>query len=163
MLNYSSSDINRFWAKVGFTANPDKCWEWQARCYPNGYGQFFARINKIRYTLKGHRMAWELTNGEITNGLFVLHSCDNRKCCNPKHLFLGTHLDNMRDKVAKGRQYKQPGELHSQHKLTERDVKEIRDLYASGVANQVALSKTFGVRQSTISYIIRRAIWSHIK
>lgn len=91
--------LKRFWSKVAFTANPNKCWEWQAGKTKYGYGELMIK-NKQVYA---HRLSWELTYGEIPDGLFVCHKCDNPKCVNPNHLFLGTNLDNVRDMVSKGR------------------------------------------------------------
>lgn len=89
----------RFWDKVCF-GQPDACWEWAgARKGSQGYGEF--GVNRMPAT--AHRVAWELTHGPIPDGLFVLHRCDNPPCCNPAHLFLGTHQDNMADRDAKGR------------------------------------------------------------
>ena len=88
----------RFWAKVD---KSEGCWEWTASLFSaTGYGQFALTSTKPE---TAHRMAWVLTNGDITDGLFVLHKCDNRKCCNPDHLFLGTHQDNITDMCQKGR------------------------------------------------------------
>jgi len=87
----------RFWEKVD-VRGPDECWPWTRKHNPKGYGQF--RKDKM---VQAHRMAWELTNGPIPDGLDVLHTCDNPPCCNPHHLFLGTNDDNMRDMNSKGR------------------------------------------------------------
>lgn len=85
----------RFWAKV---QKGEGCWEWQA-AKTNGYG----RINVEGRAIPAHRLAYELTNGPIPQGLFVLHSCDNPGCVNPEHLRAGTALDNMLDRSARGR------------------------------------------------------------
>lgn len=96
---YIPKDIARFWAKVKFRIMPDQCWEWAASKFKNDYGKF-RHSGKTLYT---HRVSWELTNGAIPDGLCVLHECDNPACVNPSHLFLGTQLDNIRDRHNKKR------------------------------------------------------------
>lgn len=89
---------NRFWLKIN-KGPKDTCWEskFSKRC--GGYGRFWAFGRDI----PTHRVAWVLTNGEIGDELIVCHKCDNPPCCNPEHLFLGTHKDNAMDKSMKGR------------------------------------------------------------
>jgi hypothetical protein len=89
----------RFWSKVD-RRGPEECWPF-SRVHDPGYGQFWLTPTQ---PVGAHRMAWELTNGPVPAGAYVLHRCDNRPCCNPGHLFLGTHQDNMDDMVHKGRQ-----------------------------------------------------------
>lgn len=103
---YSPRPIaERFWEKVD-RAEGDACWEWQAGRFSNGYGQFM----RVKHQMAlAHRMAYELTNGPIPEGLLVLHRCDNRPCVRPDHLWLGTHSENMRDMHAKGRCGRRPG------------------------------------------------------
>ncbi len=101
--------IARFWAKVDKNGPlPDQskypslsnCWTWMAFVEHTGYGVF-----KIKFSdnAKAHRFSWFILNGEIPDGMLVLHHCDNPKCVNPSHLFLGDHSDNQRDKISKGR------------------------------------------------------------
>lgn len=92
-----------------YRITPSGCWEWANKCARNGYGS--ARWGGKYWT--AHRAAWTAAKGEIPDGLRVLHSCDNRKCINPNHLFLGTQLDNMRDAAVKGRLPK--GDQHWTH------------------------------------------------
>lgn len=86
----------RFWSKV---QKGEGCWEWQGRRFPFGYGAFY-----LEGQWNGaHRASWRVHFGEIPDGLWVLHRCDNPPCVRPDHLFLGTHLDNVRDMCRKGR------------------------------------------------------------
>lgn len=129
---------------------PSGCHEWTGHVMPNGYGQ--VRHNGTAYA---HRVAYELHKGDIPQGLYVLHSCDNRKCVNPAHLFLGTFDDNMADMVAKGRQAH--GEKNFHAKLTKDQVIAIR----SSVGTQREIAARYSVSRSLISMIRSERIWRH--
>jgi hypothetical protein len=110
--NYPRMSIEeRFWSKVEMIPFHD-CWEWVGCKVPAGYGQL--RLGgKKEPNLFAHRVSYVIHNGEIGKGLFVLHKCDNPSCVNPRHLFLGTHQDNMNDMKAKGRQGKKFNRWHN--------------------------------------------------
>jgi hypothetical protein len=87
----------------------DNCWGWKKAPLKTGYGALY--IGQKRFS-SAHRISWLLHRGDIPKGLFVCHKCDNRICTNPDHLFIGTHLDNMRDMVSKNRQYRRSISCH---------------------------------------------------
>lgn len=150
------SEPERFWSKVA-VGPVDECWEWQAgRFQGTGYGAFRVPAGPARWDKlwAAHRVAWVLTYGPIPNGLHVLHHCDNRACCNPAHLFLGTNADNIEDAMRKGRMAK---------KLTKADVRAIRTLYASGEYYLRELAERFGVSVQLISKIVNRKCWAWLE
>ncbi len=101
---FSESDIARFWAKVA-VGGPDECWLWTAGTFGSKpYGQFgIQEAPGKQKHLYAHRVAFRLAHGPIAEGAYICHSCDTPLCCNPAHLFAGTHTDNMRDASRKGR------------------------------------------------------------
>lgn len=162
--------IDRFWSKVEISEDKDACWIWKAGLSNKGYGSF----NFQKKMTSAHRVAYQLTHGEIPEGLCVLHNCpggDNPACCNPNHLFLGTQLDNIRDMVQKGRQAKgeylssklRKGESHSQHKATSEQVRFIRQRFAEGGISKSELAIQVGLGRRTVIDIINLKSWKHIK
>lgn len=151
---YTPKDIQRFWKKVDKSGGEDACWTWTGRPNRNGYGRFGIGHN-VFYT---HRFAYEITVGEIPEGIGVCHSCDNPQCCNPKHLFLGTQADNVFDMIRKGRMSKK-GQF--QPKLSDEQVEEIRKRYrryrkfGPGASNSKELASEFGISPITVSSIAR--------
>jgi hypothetical protein len=102
---YTESDEKRIWGKVR-TGGLDECWEWQANISRNGYGKTEIWKNGYAYARTAHRAIYEIQHKVfLPKETFVCHKCDNRKCCNPDHLFLGTASDNMHDCLEKGRHF----------------------------------------------------------
>ena len=132
------------------------CLEWGGRLTPNGYGQ----VTRRGKTILTHRLAWELSNGEIPDGLFVCHHCDNKRCVNTEHLFLGTPSDNTRDMFSKGRGVNNAGESHGMGRLTTRGVDWIRGAISRGYT-QAEIAKSLGVAQTTVSKIKLGQRWAH--
>lgn len=141
------------------TVRVGSCLEWQGARDGEGYG----RTQQRGKVWMANRLSWVLSHGPIPAGLEVCHRCDNPPCVNPEHLFLGTHQDNMRDAIAKGR-FKiagLPGVTNLSAKLNDEQVREIRALAEQGVS-QRTLARRFGVTQSTVWRIVRRHKWTHV-
>ena len=132
----------------------DGCWGWNGSTL-KGYGRFNYRDKSILAT----RGSWLIHFGDIPDGLYVLHKCDNPICSNPEHLFLGTAKDNMQDKIQKGRDA--IGERNGSSKLTNKKVLKIRDLFLHGVTYK-EIMKEFNVAENTIYCIKSRKTWRHI-
>lgn len=149
----------RFWARVDRTSAPDGCWPWTGPPGYHGYGDV-GRGRRSEGHAHAHRIAYELTHGPIPDKLYVCHRCDNRICCNPAHLFLGTHEDNQRDKVSKGRMTR--GENQWRSELTDEKVRQIRARYASSGESQAELAAAFGVCRGTIEHVVQGLTWKHV-
>ena len=130
------------------------CTLWKSYKCTNGYGQIQIE-GKI---WMAHRLAWVLSNGAIPEGLYVLHKCDVRDCVNPEHLFLGTHIDNVADRDAKGRANHPKGEANGRAKLTNEDVKNIRS--DNRLLREIA--HDYKMSPKHISLIKTYKKWSHI-
>jgi len=109
-----------------------------------------------------HRFSYQLANGPIPEGAHILHRCDNPPCVNPSHLYAGSHLDNMRDRHARGRYDSFPGESNPNHCLTEDDVVRMRALYASGNCPQRELARLFHISQTQVGRVVRHESWEHV-
>jgi len=135
--------IKRF---LKFISWQDDCWEWsggKAKCY--GVWKINGKMMLV------HRWAYEAFVGPIPDGYLVCHSCDNRSCVNPKHLFAGTHKDNSQDMVFKGRH-------RGNQKITKSDVKYIR---RTGMSAQ-DIQEKYGLKKSQAYRIINRKTWQHV-
>lgn len=145
-----------FWEHVDRSGGPSSCWPWKHGLDSNGYGS----ITRKPRVYSTHRVAYTLAVGPIPDGIYVLHRCDNRPCCNPDHLFLGSHADNMADMKSKGRgrSGNKGGAAAHNKKLTQLQVDEIRRRYPG--ESQPALGREFGVSASQISRIVTGKRWS---
>lgn len=149
---------SRFRAKVD-RRGVDECWLWRGTITVGGYGQFSVGARSAG-SVRAHRFAFELEIGPIPAGLQVCHRCDVRACVNPAHLFLGTAAENQHDKGRKGRAAK--GEQNGGGgKLTESDVRSIRELLATGRSRQ-AIGEQFGVSGTEVGFIASGRHWSHV-
>lgn len=151
--------VDRFWAAVAkdgpIHPTCGQCWIMTRLLRRDGYGQ--VRVGKKK--VLAHRFSWEVHYGELLPSVCVLHHCDNPPCVNPAHLFLGSKVDNVRDRENKGRggEKLRRGERNGRAVLTTIKVGEIRMRYDG--RNGHALAREFGVNPTTISRIIRGVIW----
>lgn len=145
---------DRFLAKVTVTPT---CWIWHG-CISrrSGYGRFSLNGKVVN----AHRASWFIFKSELS-ALFVCHSCDNRKCVNPDHLWLGNNQDNMTDMVNKGRQNKPRGSANGKSLLTEEDILNIRQDYIT-IKSTRKLAKKYNTTRSNIQFIIHRVSWRHV-
>ena len=152
--------IERFWSHVMVGTFRD-CWEWEGALSSAGYGSFKQRSYEA---VGAHRFAYAIHYNRDPGPLLVCHRCDNRKCCNPHHLFLGTVKDNSRDMARKGRARNgdNRGEKNARARLKETDVRQIRRLFDAGLNNK-QIAKRYDVTHSMISCIRTGKSWIHVK
>jgi hypothetical protein len=147
-------------AKLDVSGGESACWPYMGS-RRNGYGRIGRFIDGRTVYLEAHREMYRLVCGP-TDDFDVLHTCDNPPCCNPRHLFRGTHGDNMRDREQKDRHNAPHGSGHAESKLTEDKVRIIRADHARG-STYAALARQFGVSDVTIGRIVKREAWQHVE
>lgn len=160
MPKQKTDPVTAFHAR--YTELQNGCWEWTGMKLPRGYGVWQASKTPrgddtyIRERIYAHRLSWEIHKGPVPEGKNVLHACDNPSCVNPKHLFLGTHQDNMRDRDYKARQAR--GEDFHRSDLTDDDARAILRSEETGFV----LAERYGVSYQTINDIRAKRTWAHI-
>lgn len=133
-----NSKLHYFWKRVSKT---DSCWLWTGAKCGRGYGHL--RRNKL--DKMAHRESWEIHNGSIPSGMWVLHTCDNPPCVNPTHLFLGSREENISDMYRKGREFR---------KINLDETENLRAWYSTGDVSQETLAVQFEISQTHVSRII---------
>lgn len=151
---------DRFWARVDTTG--DGCWVWMAhRAIRGGYGHFYDDDGRQR---RAHRVAWELTFGDVPDGMVVCHACDNPACVRPNHLFLGTQAANMADMRAKGRGVQVKPEFGEQRYNAKLNDNLVRWMRAERAAGRSAkdIAAEVGVSEGCAVKAIRGETWKHV-
>jgi hypothetical protein len=133
------------------------CWIWLKRKDDDGYG----RITFRRTTISVHRLAYAVFKGDFDDVWHVCHTCDNPPCINPKHLWLGTNNDNMKDRDKKGRHCPLQGEKHGRHKLIEEEVRQVFYLQKEGYSER-KIGKIIGVSGVQVHRILSGQAWKHL-
>lgn len=148
--NYDADMKNKLLAKIKYI---NDCWEWQGSLHRQGYGHFPYK----RKILLAHRVSWNLFNGYIPENIKVCHKCDNPKCINPEHLFLGSQKENVDDMFQKKRKDHQ-GEKHPRAKLTKEKVLEIRQMIEKGISQEI-ICKKYNITNGHVGSIKHRRTW----
>jgi hypothetical protein len=147
-------------------AGQDECWRWTACAVPSGSGQMTGMVHFARNGggYPASRIAYAIHHGVDPGAFQVCHTCDNRLCVNPDHLFLGTARDNMRDMIDKGRDRQNParGEQTNRSKVTADDVREIRRAWSAREATQGELAAKYGIGPGQVHNILTRYSWDHV-
>lgn len=151
--------MERFWSKVSVRSD-DKCWLWKAACSPSGYGRFSVVYGAVRTTQQAHRVAYELVKGVIPDGMIVRHDCDTPACCNPAHLQLGTHQDNVDDRIRRGRSryVAVSGNRNGNAKLRSDDRTELLRMYQDYSISKELLATLFRISPARVGQLCNAAV-----
>jgi len=157
--NIDDKLTKRFWKKANIL-DENSCWEWKAGLDSKGYGSFGINYKSIR----APRVAYMILYGKysIPEGMSVCHACDNRKCVNPSHLFIGSNYDNVQDRHTKGRDGSAKGQNHGRSKLTNENVYYIRESFSNGLKTRKELCDMFSMSIGMIKNIINGNYWKSV-
>lgn len=133
------------------------CWLWSAACNTKGYGTFSVGIKREG----AHRISYRFFCGDIKKGLHVLHKCDVKCCVNPNHLFLGTNLDNMQDKMRKGRHVSSFGIKNGSARLDPDKIRIVRELHKKGFSER-KIANQLNVSRGSIHSILSGRTWRQV-
>lgn len=159
-MEFTKEEIDRFEARI--KRLDSGCWEWSGGKFESGYGMFYLKRGSKK-TFLAHRASWMIHNKmQVPNNLLVCHTCDNRPCVNPAHLYVGTYYENNRDTVKRKRGNRRYGTECSWSKVTEAQVMEILT-HKYGRGANAELARKLGIHQSQVSHIRRGYRWPHIK
>lgn len=158
----SAEGQKKFWSRVQKRNDGKKCWEWTLSFHDSGYGLFaFSAGPSRQINVRAHRISYFLEHGFLPKPpLVVCHTCDNRKCVNPAHLFSGTRQINVQDMVEKNRQA--IGRRIFSAKLAPEKVREIRRLSSEEGMNNCEIAELFGVKNCTIWNVVNGVFWKHV-
>ncbi len=166
---FSASDVARFWSKVDCAAGADACWPWTGGRDKNGYGRFHVGPKGRQRHLRSHRVALAIASGFVS--LNALHSCDNPICCNPEHLFEGSHPQNVADRHRKGRDAagaRTGRRLHPESdprgiQLTEALVAAIKTEVEVGKYGEIVrVSRKYGVSRWAVYQMLSGRTWRDV-
>ena len=154
----TDADAIRFWSGAEITS-ADSCWVWKRKTGKRGYGQTSVYQNRKSRTALAHRVAWQLTYGEIPEGMHVCHRCDNPSCVNPSHLFLGSPFVNVHDMITKGRRVLVRGESSPNSKLT---IDQVRWIRANSDRSTGELARQLAISRQSVRDVIAGRTWKHV-
>ena len=148
-------DVIRFESHLIIPDDPKDCWDWKGSFFSSGYPVF----HWLRQNRGAHKFSYQLYNGQLIDGMYVCHHCDNKRCVNPNHLFFGTCRDNKHDSMGKGRHAF--GERQGSSVVTDEMVRYFKALLAIGFEPQ-EIARLFGVSRAIVSSVKIGRTWAHV-